>query len=407
MAILDVIMRLDSSANEQKAQDLAEVWQGVVEAIIKEMLLVSQSEVEEIHIDLREEMALEIARLTAFLSEKVVGERLAERKVEQIKQQEEITECFSDNGKERISNTAKVCADNIWIKKYHERWLPKTKAMFEREREPKRTVLKPKKVDDNHFIPKSFIRRYWSEGQWAFKNVKTRSGLIEQKKIPLGNWGFRKNLYSDHLEAYFSLLEGDAVRPIEMLLNVQPLNRSQREAFVGFVVMQRLRNPEFMSTFKESMKLKLFEMESDESDLCAPSIDNLYESLFRDHALYDELARPILLSRWVVIRSETEKFILPDVCHVSGSYSGKTYVVMPLTPKDCLVVMPITVEEPRIVPNYIQALECLQKDITQVLLNASQKEFLSASDIIVSDTGEATEEAIHRIITCISDELTD
>ena len=32
---------------------------------------------------------------------------------------------------------------------------------------------------------------------------------------------------------YFGLLEGDAVKPIQMILNVEPLNRPQREALVG------------------------------------------------------------------------------------------------------------------------------------------------------------------------------
>ena len=49
-------------------------------------------------------------------------------------------------------------------------------------------------------------------------------------------------VYSDPLEAYFSLVEGDAKCPINMLLETYPLNSPQREAIVGFLVIQVLRN---------------------------------------------------------------------------------------------------------------------------------------------------------------------
>ena len=38
-----------------------------------------------------------------------------------------------------------------------------------------------------------------------------------------------------------------------MILNVEPLNRPQREALVGFIVIQRLRNPYFIASLEGSV----------------------------------------------------------------------------------------------------------------------------------------------------------
>jgi hypothetical protein len=83
--------------------------------------------------------------------------------------------------------------------------------------------------------------------------IKAPDSVEHKVRTPLGSWWFRINLYSDHLEAYFSLLEGDAAKPIEMVLKVEPLNRPQREALIGFIVIQRIRNPHFMEFLAKSM----------------------------------------------------------------------------------------------------------------------------------------------------------
>jgi hypothetical protein len=148
----------------------------------------------------------------------------------------------------------KNCAEHIWIEKYRERWKPKTEAALKKDKAGrKKTKIVPQKVDENHFIPKSYIKKYWSEGQFIYMGIKAPDSVEHKVRTPLGSWWFRINLYSDHLEAYFSLLEGDAAKPIEMVLKVEPLNRPQREALIGFIVIQRIRNPHFMEFLAKSM----------------------------------------------------------------------------------------------------------------------------------------------------------
>ena len=376
---LSYILKNDPTASADSAAEVAVVLEEVVNAIVEEMLEYSSPQMKEIHIDLREEMALELAKLVSFISNKVVDDRLKGRAIAQVDSQSLRTQCFDEEGKSKISNTAKICAEHVWLKKYNERWKPKTDAALKTEKIQKKTRISPKRVKNNHFIPRSFIKRYWSEGQFVYRNIKGSDGLIEKKRALVGSWGFRKNLYSDYLEAYFGLLEGDAVKPIQMILNVEPLNRPQREALVGFVVIQRLRNPHFMEALKSAVAPVVTVEVGGGKEKDCEYMRAVYESLYSQNEFYDKLASPILYSRWVVVSSDSPEFVLPDVCNLFGKYEGRQYVVMPLTPTDCLIVLPISVNEPWVVPHYVKATESMAREISYVLRCTAREEFLSDS----------------------------
>lgn len=400
--MLKNIQKHDPSASPDKAEKIAVVWDEVVSSIIKEMLARAEPHMVDLHIDLREEMALELAKLISFLSTKVVADRISGRVVKDIDPQVEREQCFSPKGREKISVTAQNCADEIWLRKYTERWKPKTEAALRKEKKQKRTSIVPKRVEENHFIPKSFIKRYWSEGQFIYRTIKGPEGLDEKIKTPVGSWGFRPNLYSDHLEAYFGLLEGDAVRPIQMLLNVEPLNRPQREALVGFIVIQRIRNPHFMEKLERSVApVVVSEVGADKAE-DKQYMRAVYETLYSQNDFYDKLARPIIYSRWVVVRSESPDFVLPDVCNLFGVYENKQYVVTPLTPNDCLIVLPVEIDEPRIVPHYIKASESMVRDISYILCCAAKEELLSKSNASLIAVNEEPNKVMQRIIVSIA-----
>jgi hypothetical protein len=197
-------------------------------------------------------------------------------------------------------------------------------------------------------------------------------------------------------------LEGDAAKPIQMVLNVEPLNRPQREALVGFIIIQRLRNPLFMEQLERLVApVVVSEVGKQKAD-DKQYMRAVYESLYRQNNFYDKLARPIFYSRWVVVRSQSPDFVLPDVCNLFGSYENKQYVVMPLTPKDCLIVLPIEVDEPRIISHYIKAPESMVRDISYILRCATKEEFLSKSDAsFVAVNGEPNK-VMQRIILSLA-----
>ena len=396
------ILKIDPAASPAKAEQLAKVWDEVVSSIVEEMLARAKPHMDNLHIDLREEMGLELAKLIVFISEKVVADRMSGRVVNDIDPQVEREQCFNLKGKERISNTAQNCANEVWLRRYAERWKPKTEAALRKEKKQKKKSVTPQQVEENHFIPKSFIKRYWSEEQFVYRSVKTPEGLEEKKRTPLGSWGFRRNLYSDNLEAYFGLLEGDAVRPIQMVLNVEPLNRPQREALVGFIVIQRIRNPHFMESIEISVAPVVASEVGAEKAEDKQYMRAVYETLYSQNDLYDKLARPIMYSRWVVVRSETPDFVLPDVCNLFGSYESRQYVVMPLSPNDCLIVLPFEIREPRIVPHYIKASDSMVRDISYVLRCAAKEEFLSSSAASFATIKQEPNNVMQQIILALA-----
>lgn len=405
--MLEYILKVDPTAPQEKASKLAEIWNKVVTLIITEMHALSKPHIKELHINLREEMVLKHAELILIISEKVVKDRMGDSTIDGIDSNIERRECFSSEGMERIHNTAKNAAEGFWLPIYNKRWQPKTKAALKRDKYPRKRTINPSSVEENHFIPKSFIRRYWSENQVVYRNIKTSKELKEKKVTPLGNWGFEKNLYSDELEAIFGLLEGDVVKPIQMLLNVEPLNRIQRQTLVTFIVFQKLRNPHLIKPIIVSIKDFLLASGEIEKSENKTYIRSLYESMYDERELYQDFIKPIIYSQWVVVRSDVPEFVLPDICNLLGSYGNEKYVLMPLTPTDCLIILPIKIDKPRIVPLYIKGSITMIEDISCLLRSKAEIDFLSHRDALFLNIMENTDEILQRIIVTLTKVLID
>jgi hypothetical protein len=75
---------------------------------------------------------------------------------------------------------------------------------------------------------------------------------------------------------------------------------------------------------------------------------------------------------------------------------------MPLTPKDCLIVLPIGLNEPRIIPHYIKASESMVRDISYVLRSAAKEEFLSARNAAFMTVDEEPGKVMHRVISSLA-----
>lgn len=402
-----ILERLFPDAEESHIEELSIIWDKIIQQIIEKMIELSNPHIEELHINLREEMVLELAKLQFFIGEKVVRDRLAGRSINLISADQERNACLGADVRERIKITALLLSNNIWMKKYNDRWKPKTEAALQKETNPKKTQLVPQKVITNHYIPKYFIKRYWSKAGNVCQYTKIDMNSIKSSIISFGQWGHLNNLYSDKLEAYFGLIEGDAVRPVEMLLKVEPLNRPQKEALVGFIVIQRLRNPVFISILREHMRPIVKNSVGQEQSNDQKYMRSVYETLYRDNNFYDRVARPVFENRWVIVRSKRPCFVLPDISNVFGGYEGLQYVIMPLTPNDCLIVMPIKETVQRIIPYYISPKDDIIDNISKVLISLAHKEFIGDESVVLD--GYNTEEPnkiIQRIILSIT-EITD
>lgn len=379
------------------------IWDEVVDSIIRKMLEYCNPHINAIHINLREEMTLELAKLSLTIAEKVVNARLGGRRIEQLDENFEREACFNEEGMAKICNTATIFAEHVWLKIYGERWKPRTEAMIKRDGVPRISKFAPQKVGENHFVPKSFLKRYWSENDSIFRFTKNEGGAFTKDTKTFGQCCFEKNLYSDGLEAWFGLLEGDAERPLKMLLNVEPLNRPQRESLVGFIVIQRLRNLHFIDSLKRQMKPIVADMVGGERENNPDYMRSVYEILFTNNEFYDKLAGPILRNVWVMVRAHDSEFVLPDTCNIFGTHDGGQYVVMPITPKDCLVILPFAAHEIRIVPYYINADQALSRNISSILIANAKNYFLAGKSFQCNALASGTHrEIIQRIICSIA-----
>ncbi|MDW3224175.1 MAG: DUF4238 domain-containing protein [Paracoccaceae bacterium] len=353
----------------------------------------------ELHIDLREEMILELARLQIWLGERVVEQRINNRPPNTINPEVEREACLGPKGADTISRTARMAYDHVWKKITDERWKPKSTNALKRAKNPRKAKLAVKPVAKNHFIPRWFLKDNWATDDLLRRWQCTKKGWTSSPRN-FGKWGFRHALYSDQLEAYFALLEGDAKRPVEMLLDTRPLNGPQREAFVGFLIIQMLRNPHFIETIEKDIALMIAEGGHDNVPKTARQV---YETLFQNNELYNRFAQPIIQSRWAIVKSNTPIFVLPDRFSLQEDLGDGLRTIVPLTPKACFVTLLDREVEKRVVPYFLLADEALARRISATLIAGSKSEFVSHPDFVPDLTNAA---GLNNLLSAIGDAIT-
>ena len=163
---------------------LTAVWDEIVDRIIGEMLTLSEANDVELHTNVREDMAMELARLQLWLAERVVEKRATGRELSSIDPQQESEECLGSKGAETILGTARMVHECIWSKRLEERWKPKSAKAIEREANPKPIKLAVKPVGNNHFIPRWFIRDHWATDGKVLRWRRTPDGWkVSQARI--------------------------------------------------------------------------------------------------------------------------------------------------------------------------------------------------------------------------------
>ena len=396
------LIKLFPQVRKEQAKSLSIIWEKVITLIFEEVDKISSPEMTELHIDLKEEMILEHAKLRTHIVNKVIEANTEDVDPNGINLVEEEERCLGVDGKSKILNTAKIIAENIWLRKYHGRWKLKTRSALAKEGKLKNTKLAIKDVNDNHFIPKSFIRKYWSRKDKIKRNVINGKSL-RSKIIPFSQWGFVKNLYSNKLEAYFGLIEGDASIPLQKTLNVEPLNNPHKKALIGFIVIQRFRNPAFIEGYTKSLHALIAEHYGVEKANDPSHQMKIYESLYENNQAYAKVAQPLNDNQWVVIRSPNNKILLPDVSNIFSNVSKGTFSVIPLTYKDCLFILPSKSDKYPF-PRYITATYELEEMLLSFTVEHCKAEFLSDinSEIDINNIGLIDKEKLVDIVENLS-----
>lgn len=380
---------------------LARVWDEVVRRIVEELMEMGKADEPELHINVREDMVLEIAQLHLFLIEAVIKKRTAGRELASIDPVKERVETLGPEGVATVTNTAKLFYEQSWRELMVKRWGPRSKRALEREANPPKTTLPIKPVDKNHFIPKWLIREHWARDSEVTIWRRGNSGWSSRRR-GFGKWGHRPNLYSDRLEAYLSLLEGDAREPLQMLLDMRPLNQPQRASWIGFLVVQVIRNPFFIEMMHAGHSDLVAELAEDKR----PTARELYETLYDNNEFYDTMARPLMWSRWAIVKSEAPLFVLPDTFCAQGGLKQDFRIIAPLTPRACFVTLQSREEEKRIIPLRLTADAALAARISGVLMKRAKVEFLAdpefdpaqATDALFDDVLRDIEAAIDAMV---------
>lgn len=365
-----------------KRAALEEIWNEVIKRIINRMQEICNAQTPEgYHLSLKAELLLEYAKLQVWLMERIINGR----DIESISIENEHEICFNNNGLEKIENTASLISEQIWMRKYRERWLPKTLKALEKEKNPKALKKLPlcKEKISNHYIPIFFLKKYWSYNNTLTINKTDKGGVTTKKICGTGQWGYRNNLYPPKLEAYFSLIEGDAEEPLRLIQDIKPLSFAQQEALVGFIVIQKIRNPHFMETLTSAMKQVIHHEQGAEKANDTEYMKVVYSSLYENNEFYAKLAKPILENIWVTIVSKEPLFILPDTFNLTGQYADSEFNFMPLTPNQCFIVLPfkdngnLLRDDIRIFVPQIFATQDLAKKISLLQLSSVHSEYVS------------------------------
>lgn len=359
-------------------EELKQIWASVADEIMKRVCSYGDETKDAIHYLLREEMIYEYSKLLIFIETKVVNDRKKGRNIDEIVIEDEKNQCFSEFGLSRIEATAKCCYENIWQKLMQDRWKPRTKRLLE-NKSRKAHITDIPHVDTNHFITRSFIKKYWQKDNYILLHIRQENGIFSQRTRLFSQWGKKNGLYSDNLEHYFGLLEGDSSKPIEMILKMIPLNEQQKESLIAFIVIHYFRNPFVMTGIKKSLALQ-----EGIKDLNDSKLAQAYERIFKSNDFYSIVTNNLLENKWVIIRSKISCFPLSDCPAVVGKYKNdRSYMIFPLTPKEVFIILPeIDKRENahKIVPYncYVDEHDCT--NIVSYLISISYKEYITNPD---------------------------
>lgn len=377
-AISEVLQNKFPDEDQTIISDLIPVWAEVLKSIITRSQDDFYEQAKVLHIDLKPEIAVSLIITVRGIAEKIIEARTDGQDIKDIAPDQERDFHISEPGQLLIENTANNLVTS-WLKRYQERWEPKSKKKLKNEKSPPTPKYRNvKAVTKNHFISRFFLKKYWAEDNTLTRYERNDPNDWKTTQVPLSRWGYQDNLYSDRLEDRFSLIEGDAEEPIRKILNTYPLNDPERLAFLGYLIVQKLRNPFYRRQLIESI-LPISTTEVGMERANNPNFQrDLYETIFENNDLYHQISHPLLWSKWVIIRTTEPLFVLPDTASILRNLNGRSILVAPLTPNACFVTSGIPESKKSVVPHGLKN-DDLAKLISKSLINSCEREFVSHS----------------------------
>lgn len=187
------------------------------------------------------------------------------------------------------------------------------------------------------------------------------------------------------------------------MLKVEPLNSPQKKAVIGFIVIQRFRNPTFIDGYTKHLSPIVIEHYGEDKANDPSHQREVYESLYTNNEVYDKVAQPLNQNQWVIIHSPNNKILLPDICNVFSKVSSGLFVVVPLTYKDCLFILPSKSDKYPF-PRYVTATSELEDMLLSFILHHCGPEFLSglSTEVSINNRDSIDEEKLVNLVLRLS-----
>lgn len=287
--------RSPGGADSGKPTAIAKVWADEINEIIT--LVFEYTEEARGHpryLSFRSEAIFELAKLSLFLTRRVIDVKLADKSVEDLDPAGERAALFSAVGRERIENTARVIAEHFWIERYG-RWQQRAIPIIDMGKERARTRRRVRLwtpetghlqvTQKMHYSP-DFTNRYWCDANGMIRIFSLKvDGGVRSRIRPYGTWGYEYYLYPQWLEDYFSRIESQAESSYRKLVEFLPLTDQERRNWITFLIVQFIRTPSFilnmMSGLKELIKVNQWAYPTHPESLV-----RAYTILFQNDQLY-------------------------------------------------------------------------------------------------------------------------
>lgn len=358
--MLETLHRKFPAADPAQLALLADVWSVEASKIIDRMLRITAARgVESIPPQARPEAIFELAKLTAWLEGQIIEAKTAQVPIQEIDPAAERDALKSQLIRDRIENTASILAEHMW-RRLCERWWERFPAIpQESAKSVKRLGRHPQLGGTRrmHYSP-AFSNKHWASAGKLCVYTLGVDGTVRSNDVPARSWGRESFLYSQELEYWFSLVEGDAGEPYKKLLDMVPLNEDETKRWVAYLAVQWMRTPAFILRLLRSVSRFVTDQSLD-FPTDTGSLRRAYETLFSNDRMYAEMYQRLVGRRWEMWRTAPDPgFIRPDEVTLVTSGGGKSWrLVYPMTPTHCFVAGPAAAEEPRHVVPHVRTLD--------------------------------------------------
>jgi hypothetical protein len=369
------------------AYRLARVWSVLQDRIISHMLDICESEMGlSLHIDQRAEAAFELSRLLLFLSGRILDEKAKQKALSEYDPDDEAALLETKEERAKINRTARKMADGAWkplLTKWRKRRplveLPGHAGKSSKLLKPAKSVFRK----HMHYVPQSTTRQWRCAKSGKFTVYKIGvDGEVKAEASTAKLWGAAPSLYTQGLEHLLGLIEGDAHRPYQKLVDIVPLDAMEARRWIAFLIAQLIRTPRFMRSILRYQKAWI-----ESKGLTYPTtpayLGQAYETLFTNNDLYAAYYRQITLRAWAVARAaDSLTFLKGDnPVVISGRPTGDSWrLLYPLTPTRCFIAGPeLEGESGRIIPR-----QHVLTDAETIAVNAATCNYAETSVIGIS-----------------------